>query len=189
MTLETRGALVVMDRAIMASRPIYDSCAVVSTNGVAGVPVLHENRIVGVTNGSGHYVVPDLQAYQSNRIGIDARELPATTRVSTDALVVVPRDRAGALAHFPVTSYQGASVVLVDERGEPLPVGTRVTLEGSEGFALVGYDGIVFFETLTARNQLVAEFRGRSCTVEVPFEAGQAMTTLGPFVCELRETL
>src|SRR5882672_1272247 len=185
--LDARGALVIMDRAIMASRAIDDAFALVSTDGVPGVPVLHENRRIGTTDGSGHFIVPDLQAFQRNQLGIDTLALPADARIDVDRMVAVPRNGAGVLARFPVSLYRGASVILVDEQGKPLPVGTRVTLQDGGASALVGYDGVVFFDTLAQRNRLVAEFGEKTCIVDLSFDARAAMTTLGPFVCTLRE--
>ncbi len=61
---ESQGALSWMDRAVFASNAIYDSFAVVDTNGLADVHVLEENRDVGVTSAKGRLLVPDLRAFQ-----------------------------------------------------------------------------------------------------------------------------
>jgi outer membrane usher protein len=118
-------------------------------------------------------------------VAIDTQNLPVDARIGTDQLIAVPRDGAGVLAHFPVSRFHGASLILVDERGSPLPVGTRVTLQESGAASLVGYDGLIFFDTLAAHNHLRAVFEDRSCAIEVSFDAKQTMTTLGKFVCAL----
>jgi outer membrane usher protein len=181
--LDARGGLVVMDGTLMASRAINDAFALVSTDGVAGVPVLRENRVVGNTDAGGYFVVPDLHAFRRNQLAIDASELPSDARISADQFVAVPRDGAGVLAHFPIDRYNGASLILVDPQGRPLPVGARATLLDSGRTALVGYDGLVFFENLAPQNRLRVEFDDSSCAVQVPYDSRAAMSTLGPFVC------
>ena len=44
--------------------------------GVADVPVLAENRPVGVTDGNGRLLVTGLRSYQKNSIAIDTTNLP-----------------------------------------------------------------------------------------------------------------
>ena len=185
--LDARGGLVFMDGTLMASRAVDDAFAMVSTDGVGGIPVLRENRVVGTTNDSGHFVIPDLQSFQANRLAIDTVGLPPDARVDTDHLVVTPRNGAGVLAHFPIDRYRGASVILVDGQGKPLPVGSHVTLQDGGSTAIVGYDGLVFFEELAPLNHLSVQSGVKHCSVDVPFDAAAAMTTIGPFVCALSE--
>jgi outer membrane usher protein len=61
------GALAWTDGHPFASDQINDSFAVVSTGGVADVPVLYENRVVGQTDSGGYLLVPSLLSYQNNR--------------------------------------------------------------------------------------------------------------------------
>jgi len=177
------GSLVVMDGALLAGRPIYDTFAVVSTDGTPGVPVLRENREVGRTDSGGRLLVTDLLPYNANRLAINTVQLPVEASVTTDHMIVVPSTRAGVTARFPVTRYHGATVILVNAQGVPLPVGSRVSLEGSDAIALVGYDGAVFLPSLQARNRVTVRVGDDDCTAEVPFAAHEVMTTIGPFVC------
>ena len=58
---DIQGALTYVAGGFFASLPIYDSFAVVDTDGVAGIHVLQENRPVGVTGASGQMLVTDLR--------------------------------------------------------------------------------------------------------------------------------
>jgi outer membrane usher protein len=186
-SVDARGALVFMDGTVLASRSVSDSFAMVSTDGVAGIPVIRENRVVGETNSSGHFIVPDLHSYHINRLAIDTTEVPVDQQIDIDHMIVVPGGGAGVLAHFPVRRYSGASVILVGEDRKPLPVGTRVTLKETGETAPVGFDGLVFFEQLGASNHLLVESGDKRCTVIVPFDTKQPMSTVGPFTCALEE--
>ena len=76
------------------------------------VPVLHQNRLIGETNRAGYLLVPDLNAYQNNRVAIDGATLPADARIADTTLDVVPQARSGVLAHFAVSRYSAASIIL-----------------------------------------------------------------------------
>lgn len=183
-TLFATGALVYMERDLMASRSVYDAFALVSTNGVPQVPVLRENRPAGATNRKGHLLVPDMLSWQANRLAIRTDELPLDIRVDEDRLEVAPRAQSGVLVRFPVGRYTGATVVLVDESGRPLPVGTTVTVVESGATGIVGYDGQVFMESLEPRSIFSATVNGANCEAEVRFQTDETLRTIGPFVCK-----
>ncbi|HEY0506118.1 MAG TPA: fimbria/pilus outer membrane usher protein, partial [Lysobacter sp.] len=182
-SLFATGALVWMDGDLMATRSVYDAFALVDTDGMANVPVLRENRRVGTTNRQGHLLIPDLLSWQGNRLAIDTLALPLDANLDVESMQVAPRAMSGVLASFPVTRFRGALVVLVDESGQPLPLGTVVTLVATGEATAVGYDGQVFLPQLQEDNELSAEPAGKPCRVRFTFDASAAMTTLGPFVC------
>ncbi len=188
-SLYATGSLVWMDGAVLASRPISDAFAVVSTDGVPGVPVLRENRVVGTTNSGGHLLIPDLLSYNNNHISIDTLDLPADAEVKTDQLEVAPRTRSGVLARFPISRYQGAVVVLTDEQGQPLPVGTLVDVKDETAPLPVGYDGKVFIPHLQpGGNEISARVGDVMCSAQIAFRPGDAMRTIGPFPCRRNAT-
>lgn len=183
--LTATGSLVAMDGTVMAARRINESFALVSTNGVRDVPVLMENRRIGATDGGGYFLVPDLMPYDANKVAIDPLALPANTRLSATALRVAPAWRSGALAMFQVEPFQGGQVVLVDEHGQPLPAGTPVTRLESGARAVIGYDGLVFFDTLGDSNTLRAELPAGACRASVRFHGtGASIPMLGRVICE-----
>jgi outer membrane usher protein len=153
-SLDVTGALVVMDGSALPARRIDDGFALVSTDGIAGVPVLHENRVIGTTDSRGHLLVPDLNAYQNNLISVDSMGLPAEARIATTRANVVPKSQSGVLASFKVTQYRAASVILRGPDGALLAPGARVHHEESGSDTIVGYDGLTFIENLQADNHL-----------------------------------
>jgi len=187
--LDANGGLVLMDGVVAASRRLTDSFALVSTDGVAGIPVLHENRLIGATDSTGHLLVPDLLAYQHNDLKIDTLTLPADARVDTPDLDVVPKTRAGALAHFPVLSYNAVTLRVAFPDGAVLPTGSRLLHRESGRVLVVGYDGIVFVEDVAPHNRLVLKGRsGDACLVSFDFTRRAADRTsivdLGALTCQ-----
>ncbi|SAL42162.1 fimbrial biogenesis outer membrane usher protein [Caballeronia peredens] len=188
--LDGSGSIVFMAGDVLAGRRIDEAFAVVDTNGVANVPVLHENRVVGKTNGSGHLLIPNLLPYDSNHLAIDPLGLPAATSISATNLNVAPQARAGVLARFSIENFSGAQLKLVDERGKPLQLGARATVRETGKQYMVGYDGLTFIDDLKPHNHLLAQWNASkgsgACELDVSFSPSSthALDTLGPFVCK-----
>ncbi|MDR3414889.1 MAG: fimbria/pilus outer membrane usher protein [Nevskia sp.] len=190
LSLEGNGGLVFMDRVFEPSRHIYDSFALVSTDGVTGIPVLNENRVMGNTDRSGHLLIPDLNSYQHNHLEIDSLVLPADASIPVNKLDITPRSQAGVLVHFAIRHYTAATVILVDRSGAPLPSGTLVRDTESGQDFVVGYDGQAFIEDLQAHNHLAARNNGPgahlSCSAEFDYHPpanSNTLPTIGPVVC------
>lgn len=178
------GGLVLMGGHLFASRNISDAFAVVSTDGVAGVPVKLENRLIGNTDANGMLLVTPLNAWQRNKLSIDPMELPASMRVDRVELLATPSDRAGSMVRFGMHTVKAAVLVLVNGAGEPLPLGSRVRLSDSETEAWVGYDGEAYLDTLQIKNALQVETTAGSCRVEFDYPAdARGIPRVGPLRC------
>lgn len=179
------GSLVAMDGTVMAGRRIDQSFALVSTGGVANLPVLVENRRIGTTDNGGHILVPNLLPYDANRIEIDALALPVNTRLSSTRLSIAPALQSGALATFQIESFRGGQVVLTDVQGQPLPAGTVIVHLETGARTVVGYDGLAFFDTLNDDNTFHAEMADGICTARLSYRAtADPLPRLGPVPCE-----
>ncbi|MGG1947580.1 fimbria/pilus outer membrane usher protein [Trinickia sp. NRRL B-1857] len=184
-SLDVAGAVVLMDRSIEFARRIDDGFALVSTDGVGGVPVLHDNRVIGVTDRSGHLLVSDLNAYEPNQIGIDSMKLPVDTRIAVTSMNITPQARSGVLARFGMRRYAAASVILLDARGKALPPGSRVHDMESGKDTIVGYDGIAFIDELQPNNRLLVGAGTSRCLVQFAYAPPRdgAIPTIGPLTC------
>jgi outer membrane usher protein len=185
-SLDIGGALVLMDGAALPARRIDDGFALISTSGVGGVPVLHENRLIGSTDSRGHLLVPDLNAYQNNMLSIDSMSLPAESRIASTSANVVPQAQSGVLAKFSVTQYRAASVVLRLPGGDFLPAGARVHQQESGTDTLVGYDGLTFIENLQDDNHLSVTSGRTHCEAEFRYVRPKdaSLPTYGPLTCK-----
>jgi outer membrane usher protein len=179
------GALVWMDGQLFAARQIQDAFAVVSTDGVANVPVMLENRPIGVTNANGDLLVTPLNAYQRNKLAIDPMQLPADVHIDRVDAEVVPSDRAGTLVRFGIQPIAAASIVLHDAGGKPLQIGSMVQLRGKPGSNnVIGYDGIVYLEGLGAHNTLIVQTPTGGCQVQFDYHTEkQTVPVIGPLTC------
>ncbi len=181
------GSLVWMaasPRDLFPARRVSDGFALVSTNGIAGVPVALENRHIGDTNQRGHYLLTGLGAYRRNRVSIDPLQLPADVQMDNHQALVVPAERAGVRVDFGLRRVRAALLTLIDSTGQPLPLGSRILRDGNR-LGVVGHDGQAYVEALRVQNRLVVQLAdGSGCIVEFGLpETADAFPTMGPLVC------
>ena len=182
------GSLVMMGGGIFPTRQINSGFAVVSTDGIANVPVLLQNNLTGTTNSRGLLLVSPLNAYQSNKIGIDPMNLPADLRIDKVSIEATPTDRAGTLVTFGITPVRAASVIVVDSSNQPLPLGSQVRQLTNMAVpsTIIGFDGEVYLDTLDEHNVLeVINPSGEICTVSFDYQKqGDEIPLLGPLICQ-----
>lgn len=180
------GALVWMGGGLFASRRIDDAFAVVTTDGLADVPVRLENRVVGRTDSRGRLLVTPLRAWERNRVGLDPMTLPADIRIEQVVQTTTPSDRAGTTVPFRLHRVRAALLVLHDADGLPLPLGAEVVGTGHvDGAApIVGHDGETYVEGLDDDNRLRVQFGADHCIVSfaLPKDAS-TNPRIGPLRC------
>jgi outer membrane usher protein len=181
----TRGALILFGGRAFTSSEIYDSFAVVRTGDVAGVPVLYENRPIGVTNSRGELLVPSLLSYQNNKLAVDLTRLPPDVEVGQTKMLVRPSDRVGIAVDFQVRLVRAALLTLRDVHGSPIPIGSVVRIEGASDRP-VGYDGQVYVTGLIAANRLnVVLPAGSVCTASFDYvPVKDDIPVIGPVTCK-----
>jgi outer membrane usher protein len=184
-TFEVDGAVATLGGGVYASNRIDDAFAVVKA-GAPGVDVLQENRVVGTTNSSGNLLVPNLRAYQRNRIAIDPKKLPTDAEPQSTQDVVAPADRSGIVVNFGVkVGVPSAIVVLKDKAGAFIQAGSRATLDGASEPVVVGYDGRTYMTGLGPRNRITIATLAGECHAEFPYTPQKGVQqTIGPYVCQ-----
>ena len=181
---DANGALVWMGGRVFAARRVDDAFAVVSTDGIAGVPVKLENRVIGTTDDDGMLLVTRLDAYQRNQLSINPMDLPANVHIARVDAAVTPSDRAGTLVRFDITPIRAASVILHDAAGKALALGSTVRVEGQADAALVGYDGVVYLDQLQTHNRLSAQTPSGVCRAEFDYpQDTRSIPEIGPLAC------
>jgi outer membrane usher protein len=182
---DATGSLVLMGGEVFAARQITDGFAVVSTDGIANVPVKLENNPIGTTDSHGLLLITPLNAYQNNQVSIDPMDLPADVRIARVQTLATPSDRSGILVRFGITPVNAASLILVNIDGKPLPVGSQVRAHDQQGEpALVGFDGAVYMDTLKLHNVLDVETPNGHCQVRFDYHKHDgSIPQIGPLRC------
>ena len=180
--LDASGAVVLMGGGVFASNRISDAFVLVSTDGVDGIPVLHENQRIGVTRQHGYLLVPSVAAYQSARFAIDPLDLPtdiATPVVERTAAVTLG---GGRFVRFAVRQAVGRTVILHDRQGRPLPPGTAIGTDDGQS-ARVGWDGQAYIPSYADAKTITANLgEAGPCTVRL-IQPKTARGPIGPLPC------
>ena len=99
--------------------------------------------------------------------------------------LATPTDRSGTTVRFGITPVRAAALLLVDDAGKPLPVGSLVRVNGRAGErTLVGFDGAAYLETLEARNTLEVQTPDGRCRATFEYKkVGAGIPQIGPLRC------
>jgi outer membrane usher protein len=181
-SLQLRGGASWLDGSAHASRHVDGSFAVVDIAGIPDVPVYLENQLVAHTDANGRALLPNLLAYDVNRVTIEPQDLPLDTTIDSRSLEIRPAFRSGVIARFPVERTHPATFQLILEGGQPVPTGATVHLNG--GSATVALQGFTYVTTLDKAAAGIAEWRDGRCEFLVrPSGSDDPLPDLGPVPC------
>lgn len=180
-----RGAITEIDGHVFATNTIQDSFALVDTNGLSGIEVFQENRSVGKTDKEGLLFIGDLRSYELNHLSINPNDVPMDVSLETDTVDITPKEQSGVLVKFPIHQTRGATLRLVDEHHIPIPLGSMATLINSRLKAMVGYDGMTYFDELVEHSKLKVTIDGRpDCYVNFDYRPKVgSLQEIGPLIC------
>ena len=182
------GGLLWLGGRLHALPRVDDAFALVSTNGVAGVPVKLENRTVGVTDARGQLLITQLSAWQRNQLSIDPLDLPADMLLEDTTQDVVPESRSGVQVGFSMRRTLALQFGVRDRDGQWLPAGSRITIEAPSRPTLatsVGHDGKVYLLDPPRQAQLRFRSDDSECLAPLPETALQeGRLNLQDVVCQ-----
>ena len=175
-----------MGGGLFASRLINNGFAVVSTDGVPDIPVELQNNPIGVSDSQGLLLVTPLNSYQKNEISINPLNLPANMKIDPVNAIAIPTDRSGTMVNFTVRPVRSALIVLKDAKGEDIPEGSSAVLNGASGqHAVVGFDGMVYFDTLKMQNTLTVTTGAGVCSTQFDYpQKARDIPQIGPLTCQ-----
>lgn len=161
------GSIVVLDGGVFAANDVSDAFAVVSTGGVADVPVHYENQLVGRTDARGHLLIPRIIAYQPATVSIDPMNLDAGLMPTAVRRRVAVSEGGAAVIAMPIRTLHSATIALIDEAGQPIAAGAIATLaDGTR--ATIGWEGILYVEDVAqARSIAILRPDGARCRAAV----------------------
>jgi outer membrane usher protein len=192
-TLSAAGSIVGIGGGMYASRPVQDSFALVRVPGVEGVRAFASHQEVGKTGKKGDLLVPDLQAYYGNILGVADGDIPLQYSVPDVGKTIALPYRGGAVAEFGVQRIQRVVgvIAVAEEGGDRVPVygDITVTAKGRDVSSPIGSSGRFYFEDLPAgtHSAVIRDSAGKECSliITVPLSEG-TIVNLGSVRCEAR---
>lgn len=162
------GALAWMPGTIQAGRRINDAYALVDL-GYPDVAIFMENRPIGRTDSDGFLLVNDLNAYQQNKLSLEALDLPLDVSVGDAERRVVPARESGVRVRFPVERNRDVLLALRRPDGSWFPLGSRILLPDGEQH-VIGHDGQVLVPAALAGKAVEVLSETARCPLSLPAE-------------------
>jgi outer membrane usher protein len=182
------GGVAWLDGGVYPSHRIDSSFALVQVPGQRGVGVFADNQLVGHTDTDGSVLVPRLRPYQKNPIRIEQADLPLDAQIGSLEMEALPAFRSGQVLRFPVRRARGATLMVMQEDGRPVPPGAMAHLPGvGEGFPF-GAEGQLYLDGLEAHNQVTVRWppgaSAQDCVFDLDLPAGSdPLPDLGRLTC------
>lgn len=179
------GGLIVMHHQVIPSQWLNSSFAVVQVEDGSGVRVFANNQYIARTSWRGLAVLPVLAPYNKNTVRLDDQGVPLDLGMDLDEKTIVPRSRTGTFLKFKTARAQGALFQLVTEKGDPVPSGAEVTLDGASTPYTVALRGEVFVPEVTFPARLQVRWAEHSCIANVESNtSGEPLPRIGPVTCK-----
>jgi len=140
---DINGALIAMGGGVFATHDPGNAFALVET-GDSHVRVYRENRIQSVSDEQGRALLVGLTPYTPNHLSIEPRDFAFDTVVVNTDMLVTPRAGSGTTVSFRPQSHHPLLVQVMRGFGDPVPLGSTLTLDGQDENLIVGHDGEVF---------------------------------------------
>lgn len=180
----TQGSLAWLAGRAYAAREIADGFAVARVGDIPNVRVYVENHEIGRSDAKGRILLPSLRPYESNRVRIEAEDLPLGARVRELELRVAPYFRSGTVVEFPVRTSRQLVLHALRENGEPVPEGAVVRIAGREDWSIVGTDGMIYLTDLDDAVVLGVSWLEERCEMTVALPGGdEPLPNIGTRVC------
>ena len=174
---------IVFDRSLFFARRLESSFAIVDA-GAGNVAVSYQNRQMGATNRRGLFLIPNIRPFERNLIAIDPNGFPVDRFAAQPAQDIRPVGFGGVHVRFGVTAtWESAVLHVVDERGDDLPVGAEIILNGGVP-QVIGYDGLVQVDALLPRNIASVQYDQKRCQFSFTRVLREnSLLPLGPMQC------
>ncbi len=177
------GAVVWLDGPAWA-RDRIDGAFAVAEVGAPHIEVMLQNRSVGQSDAHGRLLLPNLNPYEPNRVGVNMNTVALADTADVDTMLVSPPYGAGARARFGVKKAPPHSLITVRmKNGRPAPAGVTARLNDDPEEFVVGYDGQLFLTNLHAANDIHLDLGdGDHCTAHFLFDLNVEVHPHGPDV-------
>jgi len=180
------GSVVMMHGQFVPAPWLNSSFAVVQVPDSSGVRVFANNQYIARTSWRGLVVLPVLAPYNRNTVRLDDQGVPLDVGVDLDEKTVVPRSRTGVFLKFNTTHVAGALFALVTEKGEPVPAGAEVIVEGADTVYTVALRGEVYIPEVSFPAHLRVRWARQSCAANIENnESREPLPKIGPVTCKV----
>lgn len=169
--LRAKGALVVMDYNIFATRAVDDAFLLIDTNGIGDVGYSVSGNDQDRTNKQGIAFVPNIASYTNNKVIIHPEDIPGNVDIAKMEQTINVKRGGGRIVRLALEVANNATLHVRDAAGKLFGPGLIVHgLAGGES-TLTGYDGVVYLANLDKKRTL--EIAGPDSTCHITVDPAQ----------------
>lgn len=179
--LSGEGSFILLDSHPYALRYNRQGIALVTTDGISGVPIAVENRPAGTTDANGFLLLTDLPRYQNSKVSLDPLNLPPEVVTPLTEMHATPGRSEAVKVDFQVHRSHLVSAQLIDRQNRPLPIGSLITFGDKQ--SIVGREGFIWLENPPMPGTLAIQSRSGRCEVSLPASRGETTINLGVLPC------
>ncbi|MFT0805527.1 fimbria/pilus outer membrane usher protein [Avibacterium paragallinarum] len=178
------GAVVAHPKGITLSNDLGDSFAIIHAKGAKGA--LINGSVGNKIDYFGNGIVPYIEPYAINYVGLDGNSLPSTVELSATEQSVIPRANQAILVNF--ETEQGAVVFFEltnDEKDLP-PLGTEVFDQNNQSVGVVAQGGTIYTRGIAESGELKLSWGETRCHInyQLPPESDNTMPVIVPVQCQ-----
>lgn len=183
MSLGLSGAVVAHPRGITLSNDLGDSFAIIHAEGAKGA--LINGSIGNEIDYFGNGIVPYIEPYSVNYVGLDSNNLPDAVELSATEQQVIPRANQAILVDFATTV---GSVVFFEITGTDTlpPLGTEVFDQNNQSIGVVAQGGKIYTRGIAKNGQLHISWGDKQCQADyqIPEVEDNGQPLIVPVQCK-----
>ncbi|MEE3608877.1 fimbria/pilus outer membrane usher protein [Avibacterium paragallinarum] len=159
------GAVVAHPKGITLANDLGDTFAIIHADGAMGATI--NNSIGNQLDYFGNGIVPYVEPYSINYIGINIDDLPDTVELSATEQQIIPKANSANLVNFSSIIGKVAFLDLgVNTGGKKPPIGTTVFDEEGKNVGTVAQGGKIYTRGLKNTGQLHLEWDNNQCRID-----------------------
>jgi outer membrane usher protein len=165
------GSVVFMRNSLFFQRPLREGFALVDAGGYPDIGIYRGGTLVTKTNRRGYAILPELAPYRQNAVYVSANEFPIDAQLEREKASVMPYFKGATRVGFGVRREHARLIKLLDESGQPMPLGIQVVSIDSGEKTRVARDGAVYLRGLDRSSQFKVEHQGKECRFKLEYDA------------------
>lgn len=164
-SLGISGAAVLHPKGLTLSNDLGDTFAIIHADGAAGAEI--NNTTGNKLDYFGNGIVPYVEPYSINYVGINGDSLPNTVELSATEQQIIPKANSAILVNFASTVGEVVFFELQPSEGQTLPpIGADVFDDKNNNVGMVAQGGKIYTRGVADKGKLHIHWSDKQCIID-----------------------